>query len=104
MKKGVYNPYTLDNLERNFNILEPKNIFLKLSDRAYKNIKFWAEYTYTLGKVFFKVPADIAMEYAKTLSQNQTYFLLRGMSFKNKESYSKFFIKLNMVKLAMKTM
>jgi hypothetical protein len=94
VKKGVYNPYTLNNFEREFNEDHPSKIMLHLSNRAYKNIKFWAEYTYTLGKVFFKVPSEIAIEYAKTLSKNYTYFLLRGMAFKNIDEYSKFFHKI----------
>jgi len=89
-KGKEYNPYTLANSEREFSDRELAVKSVTLNKSSHENIKFWTEYTFTLGNVFYKVPEGVANEYAKTLVKNKSYLLYRGMSFKDKKDYSRY--------------
>lgn len=92
-KRKEFNPYNLKNVKREFNSEIVKNKSIKLSREAYDNLKFWTEYTFTLGKVFYNVPENIAQEFAKTIQEGETYHLFRGMTFETEADYAKFLSK-----------
>lgn len=89
-----YNPYTLEGIKREIKDVEPKRESIMLKRPAYGAIRFWSEFTYTLGKVFYKIRPDVAQDFARTLTKNKEYSLFRGMSFPDKKSFSEYLHKI----------